>query len=99
MESHHDRGGLVAPIILIGVGLVFLVTNLGMLSTSIWGVLLRIWPVILIAMGIDLLIGRRSLIGRMLALVLILAVLACGLWVGGGRSGSVPNGPRARGHA
>src|SRR3990170_3880770 len=92
MDSHHDRGGLVGPILLIGLGLVFLLTNLGMLSTSIWGVLLRIWPVILIAIGIDLLIGRRSLWGRLLALVLILAVLAGGLWIGGVRIGEVQRG-------
>ncbi|HLC35929.1 MAG TPA: LiaF domain-containing protein [Anaerolineales bacterium] len=92
MDSHHDRGGLVGPILLIGLGLVFLLTNLGMLSTSIWGVLLRIWPVILIAIGVDLLIGRRSLWGRLLALVLILAVLAGGLWIGGVRIGQVQRG-------
>ena len=99
MESHHDRGGLVGPILLIGLGLVFLLTNLGMLSTSIWGVLLRIWPVILIAIGVDLLIGRRSLWGRLLALVLILAVLAGGLWIGGVRIGSIQRGQRVEGQA
>ena len=99
MESHHDRGGLVGPILLIGLGLVFLLTNLGMLSTSIWGVLLRIWPVILIAIGVDLLIGRRSLWGLLLALVLILAVLAGGLWIGGVRIGSIQRGQRVEGQA
>ncbi len=89
MDTHHDRGGLVGPILLIGLGVTFLLTNLGMLSSSIWGVLVRIWPVILIAIGIDLLIGRRSILGRVLALVLILAVLAGGLWLGGVRIGSI----------
>ncbi len=97
MENHHNRGGLVGPILLIGLGLVFLLTNLGMLSMSIWGVLLRVWPVILIAMGIDLLIGRRSLWGRLLALVLILAVLAGGLYLGGVRIGQVQRGQALQG--
>jgi len=92
MDTHHDRGGLVGPILLIGLGVTFLLTNLGMLSSSIWGVLLRIWPVILIAVGIDLLIGRRSLLGRVLALVLILGVMAGGLWLGGVRIGSIQRG-------
>lgn len=97
MENHHNRGGLVGPILLIGLGLVFLLTNLGMLSMSIWGVLLRVWPVLLIAMGIDLLIGRRSLWGRLLALVLILAVLAGGLYLGGVRIGQVQRGQALQG--
>ena len=67
MDSHHDRGGLVGPILLIGLGLVFLLTNLGMLSTSIWGVLLRIWPVILIAIGVDL--GGVDLFRAVVAIV------------------------------
>jgi len=92
MDTHHDRGGLVGPILLIGLGVTFLLTNLGMLSSSIWGVMLRIWPVILIAIGIDLLIGRRSLLGRVLALVLILGVLAGGLWLGGVRIGGIQRG-------
>jgi hypothetical protein len=99
MDTHHDRGGLVGPILLIGLGVTFLLTNLGMLSSSIWGVLLRIWPVILIAIGIDLLIGRRSLLGRVLALVLILGVLAGGLWLGGVRIGTVQRGQRVEGEA
>jgi hypothetical protein len=61
--------------------------------------LLRIWPVILIAIGVDLLIGRRSLWGRLLALVLILAVLAGGLWIGGVRIGSIQRGQRVEGQA
>ncbi|MCX6026246.1 MAG: LiaF-related protein [Chloroflexi bacterium] len=99
MESHHDRGGLVGPILLIGLGLIFLLTNLGMLSSSIWGVLVRIWPVILIAIGVDLLIGRRSLWGRVLALVLILAVLAGGLWIGGVRIGQIQRGQALQGES
>jgi LiaI-LiaF-like transmembrane region/Cell wall-active antibiotics response LiaF, C-terminal len=99
MDTQHNRGGLVGPILLIGLGVTFLLVNLGMLSPSIWGVLLRIWPVILIAIGIDLLIGRRSILGRLLALVLILGVLAGGLWLGGVRIGSVQRGERVEGEA
>jgi len=83
VDSKVRRGGLVGPVILIGLGIVFLLNNLGVLSWSVWEVLLRMWPVLLIALGLDLLIGRRSIWGSLLALVLILAVLAGGLWLSG----------------
>ncbi len=81
MEGKPRRGGLVWPIILIGLGVVFLLNNLGILPWDIWGTLLRLWPVILIAIGLDLIIGRRSVWGSVLALVLILGVLAGGFWL------------------
>ena len=54
------RGGLIGPVILIGLGSVFLLINLGVLSWSVWTVIFRLWPVLLVAAGLDLLLGRRS---------------------------------------
>jgi hypothetical protein len=87
VDNTYRRGGLVGPILIIGVGAVLLLNTLGYLPYSIWTVLLRLWPVVLIAIGIDLLIGRRTLAGRLLALVLILALLGGGLWLAGVRLG------------
>jgi hypothetical protein len=63
MDSHH-RGGLVGPVLLVGLGLIFLGQNLGWVREDIWLSLLRLWPLILVAAGIDLLIPRRSIWGR-----------------------------------
>lgn len=84
-SSYVRRHGLVGPVILVGLGVVLLLENLGMISGSIWGVLLQMWPLILIAIGIDLLIGRRSTLGAVLSLILILAVFAGGFWLAGVR--------------
>jgi hypothetical protein len=80
MERERRRGGLVWPAILILVGAVLLLNNLGWTAISVWD-LLRLWPVLLIAIGLDLLIGRRSAWGAMLALFVILGLLAGGLWL------------------
>jgi hypothetical protein len=91
MSDRSQRGGLVGPLLLIGFGLIFLLDNLGVLSVSLWDVIFRLWPVILIAIGLDLLIGRRSVWGSLLVLVLILAVFIGGVWligVEGGTTGS-----------
>ena len=69
MEGKTRRGGLVGPIILITLGVVFLMNNLGVLDWSVWVVIFRLWPVLLVAAGLDLLLGRRSVWGSLLALV------------------------------
>jgi hypothetical protein len=82
------RGGLVGPTILIGLGIVFLLNNLGVLGWNIWETLLRLWPVLLVAAGLDLILGRRSIWGSLLALVLTVAVIAAALWLSGAGVGS-----------
>ena len=39
------------PIILIGVGVILLLNNLGVIMGSPWEVIWRLWPVLLIALG------------------------------------------------
>ncbi len=78
-ERRHYRGGFVWPIILIGAGIVFLLNNLGLVSWDVWQTLWRLWPLVLIAIGLDLLVGRRFplgsvLLGLVLVVVLVLAV-------------------------
>ncbi len=81
-DKKHDRsGGVVGPLILIALGVVFLLNNLGIVSWSVWGILLRLWPVLLIAAGLDLILGRRSVWGSLLALLLTFAMLGAALWL------------------
>jgi hypothetical protein len=87
------RGGLVGPVVLIGLGVVFLLNNLGILSWSMWDVIFRLWPVLLIAAGLDIIIGRRSAWGSLLALALTLIVLAGALWLFGAYAGAERAGP------
>jgi len=61
--------------VLIGVGVVLLLANLGYLPPLSWGVLWRLWPLLVVALGIDLLIGRRSLVGAIISGVLILVLI------------------------
>ena len=64
------------PLLLIGVGVVFLLGNAGVIEPPSWGMLLRLWPLALIAIGLDLLIGRRSpIIGGLLGLLVVAAVV------------------------
>lgn len=83
MSKKIHRGGLVGPVLLIGFGIIFLLNNMGVLGWSVWDIVLRMWPLLLIAVGLDLLIGRRSVWGSLLTLVLILAVFIGGVLLTG----------------
>jgi len=93
-EGYHHRG-LVWPILVITAGVLLLLSNLGMLRLDLWELMLRGWPLILIAIGIDLLVGRRSIWGSIVAAVLIVGVmlLGLGLYSGAIRGGSLPLHP------
>jgi hypothetical protein len=62
MEIQRSFQGrsLFLPLLLIGVGLVWLFSNLGILQPTSLGVLFRLWPLVLIVIGLNLLFGRRS---------------------------------------
>jgi hypothetical protein len=69
------------PIILIGVGVIFLLNNLGVITGSPWEVIWRLWPVLLIALGLEILIGRTGAAGSIVSAVLGLVVVGGVLWV------------------
>ena len=82
MASDRPRqGGLVGPLILIAVGAIFLLGNLGLLGWSAWEVIFRLWPLILVAVGLEILIGRRSLVGSLAVVVLVVALGAAAFWM------------------
>ncbi len=64
------------PIILIGAGIIWLLSNLGMLTVNPWTLLWRLWPVLLIVAGLDILLGRSGIWGTLVSTVLGLVVIA-----------------------
>lgn len=65
------------PILLIGVGVVWLLGNLGWIPTPSLRMLLRLWPLILIVIGLDIMFGRRSpIIGGLIGLGAVALVIA-----------------------
>lgn len=75
---NNPRHGLVGPILLIVVGIVLLLTQLGLWSLD-WADLLRLWPLVLILIGLDIMLGHTRAGGSLLLLtgvvVVALAVL------------------------
>jgi hypothetical protein len=79
-RHYRRRGGFVWPLILITLGVIFLLSNLGMLSWNVWDLIWRLWPVLLIAIGLDILFGRRSAVGTLIVLLLVIVLVGGLVW-------------------
>jgi hypothetical protein len=60
MKNHFQRPNLFWPLVLIGLGLLLLLQNFGLLPPGVWGTLAPLWPVLLVVLGLDMLAGRQS---------------------------------------
>ncbi len=76
MSHHQRRPSLFWPLVLIAVGSIFLLSNLGILPPNAIDLLWRFWPLVLIIIGVDILLGRRSAIGSIITSLLTIALIA-----------------------
>jgi hypothetical protein len=60
LDGLYKRDGWVGPLVLIGLGTVLLLGNLHYLATGGFALLLRLWPILLVAIGLDIAFGHRS---------------------------------------
>lgn len=79
MEKENRHVKLVGPTILIGIGVILLLNNMGYLDWNFWDVL-NLWPILLVAAGLELLVGRRSLLGAFISAIIVLGLIAGGVW-------------------
>lgn len=78
MSDSRPRGyrSLFWPMILIGVGVIWLLANLGILSTNSLWLLGNLWPLLLIGIGADLIFARRlPVVGALIGLALVAVVV------------------------
>ncbi len=94
MQERRYRPGLIGPLILITVGVLLLLNQMGRLPWSVWGTLWRFWPVALILIGLEIIVkGSRSpvvyIIGLLIAILVLGGVIGYAIYQGG-----QPAGPR-----
>ncbi len=65
-------GSIFLPLILIGLGALLFLQNAGLIQVSIWDVVGRLWPLIPVVVGIELLIGQRSPRASILVMLLVI---------------------------
>jgi len=77
MDNNRHNRSFFWPTLLIGVGLVWLLVNLGIIAPFNVGALLQLWPLLLIVLGLDILLGRRfAWVGSLLGLLAVGGVVA-----------------------
>jgi hypothetical protein len=76
MEDHSRDRSVFWPIVLIGVGVIWLLANFNLIPQLNFAALLRLWPLLLIAIGLDIIFGRRTPIVSLLIGLATLAVAA-----------------------
>lgn len=68
LDGFYKRDGWIGPLVLVGFGAVLLAGNLGYLGQSAWQLLLRLWPIFLVGIGLDIAFGKGhstwSVLGR-----------------------------------
>lgn len=76
MQTNRGYRSLFWPILLIGVGFAWLLGNLGVIPWQNFYSLGRLWPLLLVIIGLDILFGRRTTLGSaVIGLVTVAAII------------------------
>jgi hypothetical protein len=81
-EQHpHKRGGsLVFPILLIVLGVLFLLDNLNITNGIDWDTIVKLWPILLVALGLEIILGRRVSFGAIFLIVILVLIAGAVAW-------------------
>lgn len=74
-REYHRRPPIVGPVILIGLGLMFLGYNLGMVPASTLAEAWRLWPLVLILAGLEIVIGRTNWAATIATVLAAIAIM------------------------
>ncbi|HNT23968.1 MAG TPA: DUF5668 domain-containing protein [Anaerolineales bacterium] len=80
LDGIWQRHGLAGPVLMMGLGAAFLLNNFNLLAVDAWELLVKLWPVLIVAVGLDLVFGRRNAWGTLLSVLITLALLVGTLW-------------------
>jgi len=79
-ERGRRGGSLVIPVILILFGVLLLLDSLNIIPGIDWTTLFKFWPLILIAIGVEIILGRRVSCAGIFLLVIVVAIGAALTW-------------------
>ncbi len=78
---YYRRPSLFWPIVLIGIGVILLLNNAGVIQGNPWTLIWQFWPVLLIVIGLDILLSRRSAAGSIISAALALLLVGGVIWL------------------
>jgi hypothetical protein len=77
MDNNRKDRSLFWPVVLIGVGVIWLLYNLDLITGANITGLFQLWPLLLIGAGLDLLFGRRyPVLGALFGLAVVTGLIA-----------------------
>ncbi|MHB8926476.1 MAG: toast rack family protein [Bacillota bacterium] len=96
---NRHAGGIVNGLLVLAIGVVLLLHNLGYLQWDLWTAVAKLWPLLLIIAGLNIIFFGRSYIGLgVVILVILVVVYGVNLGFHWDRTGFVgfgsANGPR-----
>lgn len=77
----HRQTSFVFPVLLIGIGVLLLLNTMNVIDWNVWGNIWRLWPLVLVAVGLEMLIGRRSALASAAIAGVLLVGLIAGFWL------------------
>ncbi len=77
LDAIYRGDGIAGAIFMVSLGTIILLNNLGYLALDIWDLLFRFWPILVILVGVDIILGRyfRSVWASVIGLILVIVVL------------------------
>ncbi|MHB1415216.1 MAG: LiaI-LiaF-like domain-containing protein [Chloroflexota bacterium] len=81
-RRHERHRSLVGPLILIGLGALFLAVNFGLVSWADMRGVWQLWPLILVLFGVELVFGRSHWASAVVAILVVLLIGAVIAWAG-----------------
>lgn len=80
LDSLFQGRGYIWAVISLGLGAIFLMANFDYISWSAFSLLLRFWPLLLIAAGLDLIFRGRSVLANIAGVLLAIVVVGGIIW-------------------
>jgi len=72
--------GWIWAVISLGLGTVFLLANFGYVEWNSLNLLLKLWPLLLVALGLDLIFQGRSALATVLGVLLAIVIMGAVAW-------------------
>jgi hypothetical protein len=74
-RKRREPPSLFWPLVLIGAGILLLLSNLGYIPWSSWSLVWRLWPVLIIALGVEVMVGRRTMAGALFSGLMMVIII------------------------
>jgi len=74
-QKRREPPSLFWPLVLIGAGALLLLSNLGYIPWSSWSLVWRLWPVLIIALGVEVMVGRRTMAGALFSGLMMVVII------------------------